>query len=158
MKKTVYLFIIISLFNSTQGQIVHGSSGSFGHDTLQTSDILEIRNGRKFKAIINDKIAVHYIYKTSGDTSFYKIITGTLILFKHDSITRKDSIILNSQTIQTYYLKDKNEVPISLSPLQKSLTQIETIEFKSIYKIVIGRKKYKFHRTRENETVWSLGD
>jgi len=158
MKKTIYLFILNFLFNSIQGQITQGSSGKFGTDTLQTSDILEIHKGKKFKAIFfEDKISIHYLHKISGDTIYYKIITGEFMLFKHDSITRKDSLILKSNTTQTYYFVNNNNSIKTSSTVTKSAEQKATVEFTSISKILIGRKIYKLKPTKDKELVWSLG-
>lgn len=135
-----------------------GSSGNFGQDSLQTSDVLEIHKGKKYKAIMEDKIFVHQLLKISGDTSYYKIINGEFLLFKHDSITRQDSLILKSNTIQTYYFINDNNRIKNCGTVTKSPPQNTTVDFASISKIVIGRKTYKFKRTNDKELVWSLGD
>jgi hypothetical protein len=167
MKKIFGIFILTSLFDLMQGQtplipfesFSHGSSGQFGKDSLQTSDVLEIHKRKKFKPIFfNDKISVHYVLKIVGDTIYYKIITGKFALFKHDTITRRDSLILYPNITQTYFTTDKNKTSSNLSNMTESLPQTLSVYFTSISKIVIGRKTYKFMRTNEKEAIWSLGE
>jgi hypothetical protein len=136
----------------------HGSSHSVGLDSLQTSDVLEIHKGKKFKAIVEEKISVHYLSKTNGDTSYYKIVNGEFLLFTHDSITRQDSLILKSNAVQKYYIINNDNREYKYDIVVKNPSHNTTIDFTSISKIVIGRKTYKFKPTKANELVWSLGE
>jgi len=79
-------------------------------------------------------------------------------LFKHDSITRKDSLIIKPNIIQTYYTISKNRTSINLRNSTEVLSETKSVYFPSISKIVIGRKTYKFMRTKEKERIWSLGE
>ena len=97
MKKVVLLITLYVMCRHTKMKILHKTiiflltfhtTILFCQDSLQTSDILEIHNGKKYKAIFDgDIISVHLSKKINGDTCYYQIVKGAFTLFKHPNYT-----------------------------------------------------------------------
>jgi hypothetical protein len=170
--KIVYISIFAFIFSIN-------TFGQFSKFGLQTSNILELNKGKKHKAIFaGEIISVSENYRTTKDTLFFRDLTGTFILFWHDSIKSSDTLIMMPHHIRNYYVLTKyydkkdgsiknldskiipslkdNDHKVGFYDNYKFIKDIAPVKifYYSIAQILQGRKTYKMRATKTKENVW----